>query len=350
MTIQWADDFKGYGTDPTFMRDGLYLHAGCGLTEDPDPNASGPVVLFENFGDSLRRGLSGSRSTVGMAARYWFPDIHATSVVFARLEDVLQVSHCGLAVDSVGKLQVWNGSPAGGGTMLGQTASPVIGANSWNHIEIKAFADATDPNPLGTVEVRVNGVVKLALTNKNTGTEWSQIEWAPNDIVHGNADLHFYLKDVVVWDTLGTQNNNFLGTVQVIGRTPNVDVLTGWTPASGVNQYAMIDNSPPLDATEFLTAINPPPGPSSFGLSALPADVTSVKALITQCRVRNTDGGDGSFRASLLSGALTADGANRPMTSAFTYYEDVQELDPATAGVWSPAAATAAKLKINRTA
>lgn len=349
MTIQWADDFKGYGTNPTFMADGLYLHAGCGLTEDPDPNATGSVVLFENFGDSLRRGLSGTRLTVGMAARYWFPDIHATSVIFARLEDVLQNSNCGLAVNSVGQLQAWSGSPAGGGTLLGQTAAPVIGANSWNHIEVKSFADATDPNPLGTVEIRVNGVVKLTVANVNTGAGWAQVEWAPNDIVHGNADLHFYLKDVVIWDTLGTENNNFLGTVQVIGRTPINDVLTGWTPASGVNQYAMIDNSPPLDGTEYLRAANPPPGPSSFGLSALPTDVTSVKALITQCRVRNTDGGDGNFQSVLVSGASTGSGTDRPMTSAFTYYEDVHELDPATAAAWSPAAADAAKLKITRT-
>lgn len=344
MTINWADDFKGYGTNPAFMSDGLYSHVSLTLTADPDPNAAGNVVLFENFGDSLRRPLSAARTTAGVAARYWFPSLDNSQAVFLRFENVSIGINVGLVLTSVGGLQLWNGPPAGAGTLLGETGGPVVTANAWWHIEVRCDADDTT----GTAEIRVNGVSKLTVTG-DTGTNYAQIEWAPNDQVHGNADQHFYLKDVVVWDGLGTENNDFLGSVQVIGEAPNSDVLTGWTPATGASQFAMIDNSPPLDSTDYLTAGNPPPTPSSFGLPALPIDVTSVKALITQCRVRNIDGGDGSFQASLVSGASTGNGEDRPITSAFTYYEDVHELDPATNAAWIPAAASAAKLKINRT-
>lgn len=343
MTIEFADDFKGYGTNQSYMADGLYSSVSLTLVEDPDPNATGNVCYFAGFGEHLRRPLSGVRDTVGVAARYWFPALNNTSALFCRIEDVSIDIQVGLVLTSVGGLQAWKGSPAGGGTLIGETTRPVLTANAWNHVEVKAASGA------GTLEIRVNGVSVLDLDSIDAGTGYAQIEWAPNDQVHGNADQPFYMKDMVVWDGLGTSNNDFLGTVQVLGRTTISDVLTGWTPSHGALQYPLLANSPPVDATDYLSAPNPPPGPSSFGLTQLPTDVTSVKALITQCRVRNTDGGDGNFQSSIVSGTDTSDGDDRPMTSAFVYYEDVHELDPDTSAPFTPAAANAAKLKINRT-
>lgn len=344
MTAQFVDDFKGYGTTVALLADGLFSAAQFTFLEDPDPNATGPVPWFVNFGDALRRPLSGVRATVGISGRYWFSSLLNTSTALIRIEDTSTAVQISVRMTSVGGLQIWHGLPLTG-TLLGETPGPVVTANSWNHISLKALSDAA----AGTAEIQVNGVSKLALTGKNTGAAYAQVEWSANDGVHGNSDQPFFLKDMFVWDGLGTQNNDFPGVVQVIGRPPTSDVLTGWTPASGASQFAMIDNSPPLDSTQYLTAPLPLPGPSSFGLAALPVDVTSVRALISQCRVRNVDGGDGSFQASLVSAVNTTDGTNRPMTSAFTYYEDVHELDPDTAAPYTPAAANAVKLKINRT-
>jgi hypothetical protein len=46
---------------------------------------------------------------------------------------------------------------------------------------------------------------------------------------------------------------------------------------------------------------------------------------------------------------VAVNGSNRPITTAFTYYEDVFETDPNTGNAWTPASADAAQLKLNRT-
>ena len=66
-------------------------------------------------------------------------------------------------------------------------------------------------------------------------------------------------------------------------------------------------------------------------------------------RARKSDGGDGNIQTGLISGGAEVDGSNRPITTAFTYYEDVFEIDPANAAPWTPASADAATFKINRT-
>lgn len=341
MTIQFAEDFKGYGTDIAFMLNGLYGQVSGALVEDPDPNVTGNVfraTVNPTPGFRLRRVFTGARTTAGFCFRLWMENLPNTDrMVFGFLNgaNARQVS---ITSDSTGKIAVLRPDD----TQIAITASPVLVANAWNHIEVRAVASAT----VGTIEIRVNGVTVLTANTLNTGTSYEQF----CETAFGSSETaNYFIKDLVTWDGLGTRNNDFLGTVQVIGRTPSSDVLTGWTPASGTSQFQMINNSPPLDATEYLTAPFPLPTPSSFGLSQLPADTTSVKAMIVQSRVRNTDGGDGNFQASLVSGAATGNGANRPMTSAFTYYEDLFELDPNTAAAWTVAAANAAVLRINRT-
>jgi hypothetical protein len=45
-----------------------------------------------------------------------------------------------------------------------------------------------------------------------------------------------------------------------------------------------------------------------------------------------------------------ADGADRPITEVYTYWQDVVHNDPATGAPWTPAAVNGAEFKIARTA
>ena len=135
----------------------------------------------------------------------------------------------------------------------------------------------------------------------------------------------------------------------MIGRTTNVDVALNWTPSTGTAGWSLLDNSPPQDGTDYLSAGDPPPAASLFGLTPLPEDVTSVRAMVLQLRGAKVDGGDGNLQGGMKSGASTALGAKRPITTAFTYYEDVFAIDPATSAPWTPAAADAVQIQINRT-
>jgi hypothetical protein len=132
---------------------------------------------------------------------------------------------------------------------------------------------------------------------------------------------------------------------------PTADVNTNWN-TTGPNRFSILDNRPPNDAA-FITAINPPPAAYVAELSNLPADVTSIRGLMTFVRAAKTDGGDGSLQIGLISDPLgvpaTALGANRPITVAQTYWRDVFEQDPKTLAPWTPAAVDLVRLQINRT-
>ena len=109
----------------------------------------------------------------------------------------------------------------------------------------------------------------------------------------------------------------------------------------------MIDEQDPNDA-DFISAGDPPPSPAVFTVSNLPPDIVGVKALIPVVRARKIDGGDGNIQVG-LTGTATDLGADRPITTAFTYFWDVSELSPDTAAAWTPVEVDAVKLQIDRT-
>lgn len=348
MAILFADDFKGYGTNIALLLNGLYAETGNGtnLNTDPDPNASGPVfqsVVNGVNGTRVRRVFPSNYTTAGAAFRLWMAALPSStaqtpSFLFSDASNTFQFY---LTINTTGSMDLRLGSNYN--TILGSTTGPVITANAWNHIEFKALANATT----GTFELRINGIPVMVLTGINTGLQYSQFVITSNNAV--GSTLFFYVKDLICWNSSGTSNNNFLGTVSVLSMVPSSDLSFNWAASTGTTGFNLLDNSPPLDGSEYITAVTPPPSPSTFNLSDLPTNVTSVRAMITQVRARKSDGGDGNVQSSLVSGASTANGADRAITTAFTYYEDVFEVDPATSAAWTPAAANAAILKVNRT-
>jgi len=352
--LQWCDDFKSYGTTPAFMLDGLYAAASCLLVEDPDPLISGTVLKLGTvaFFDNVRKVFSAPAATAGMGARVWFEGLPggAANPCFFRFNDGANNTHVSIAVTSTGVIQAWRGTQSfPSGTLLGATTGPVVTANSFSHIEAKVLISDT----VGTVEVRVNGVAVLTLTGKDTGnsadlTVAQVMLTASSRGDLATQEIPIYFKDFIAWDSTGTYNNNFMGSVSVIALTPTSDVALNWTPSSGGVGYSLIDESPPVD-TGYISAASPPPAAYKAGQSNLPSSVTSVRGLMTLVRARKTDGGDGSVQVGLISGASTDLGADHPVSTAFTYYYDFSETDPATTNPWLPAAVDASNLQINRT-
>lgn len=347
MSILFAEDFKGYGTDISLLLNGLYAELGTdvSLTEDPDTSASGPVFkTFSNAvqGFRLRRVFPAGRDTIGVAMRFWMDALppNNTTVPCLSLLDGSSVAMASMTIDTTGRLRIHVGY---GNTDPVAQSAPVFTAGSWHHIEIKAPTSDSS----GTYTIKMDGVTVLTTTAPALAGQTFQMCFAnPNSTGLTSA---WYVKDLVVWDTLGGENDDFLGTVQVIGRTLTSDVSFNWAASHGTTGYNLLGNSPPVDGTDYISAGFPAPSASTFGLSQLADDVTSVKALIVQVRARKIDGGDGSIQSSLISNGNTEDGASRAITSSFTYYEDVFEVDPHTSSPWTPVSADAAVVKINRT-
>jgi hypothetical protein len=348
MALIWADNFQSYGDSSagaTKMRDCLYANTDSAtIDDDPDPNASAvskALNLYFSFSNCRFVLPAGPTTTLGVAMRVFLSSLpgNNNNAPIIRFNDAANDIQLTISFSTTGQIFVWRGNKT---TLIGSTAAPVITAAAWNHIEIKAVASSS----AGTVEVRVNGVAVISLSGIST-VATANVNYAQTAYT-GGENFNYYLKDCVWWDGTGATNNNFLGTVSVVTKRPNTDVTFNWTPSTGTTGFPLIDEATPNDA-DFISAADPPPSPSTFGLENLDDDVTRVRGVVTVARMRKTDGGACNAQVSMVSGASTDPGLDRPITTAFTYWWDVAELDPATASPWTPVGFNASSLRINRT-
>jgi hypothetical protein len=350
--LQWADTFNRYGTNTALLLDGAYaenIHLGFStLVADPDPMSTVKVLkvlahISEGYG-GLRYVLSSSQTTVGMASKWWMSSIPAAltdPTPTFEFRTVTNTKICDIRCNPVGGIAAYNSA----GTKIGETVSPVLVANAWNHVECKVFRSAT----VGTLEVRVNGsLAALNLTGLNLGANDIAQVLIGDQYGGTSAGLNVYHKDFIVWDGTGSYNNNFMGTCAVLDIDADSDVSLTWTPSTGANGWSILDNNPPLDDSAYISAATAVLA-NTFTLKDLPADVTSVRGGVVVHRSRKIDGGDGNIQTSLISGATTGSYADRPITVAYTYWKDVFETDPNTGAPFTPANFNAAKLKLSRT-
>lgn len=99
----------------------------------------------------------------------------------------------------------------------------------------------------------------------------------------------------------------------------------------------------------YMSADDTPPAAMEFGFDDLPPDITSVRGLVVVGRMKKIDGGDGNVQMSLISNGAAFDGADRPLTTADTYWFDISQLDPDTGLPWSPLAVNNMTGRVNRT-
>ncbi len=365
MAVIWADFPSGqtglYGTDRNFMLNGIWAGLEgadanfAQIVNDPDPSigASGRVFRTRNFNLNLagaRFALpAGPTQTIGTSARLWLSELpganwNGSAGPLIEFRTSGNVVIAALTVLANGAIAAATNS--GGSSLFGTTTGPAVVANAYNHIEVKLSRSSG----AGTIEVRVNGVVVLNLSSLNLGTIDPAIIFYGSNTrsVSGVPDCISYWKDIIFWDTTTAQNNDFLGECIVRHLIPDGDVtLGGWTTSSGSTGFNLLAQSPPVD-TNFISADDTPPAAASFTLTNLPPDIVTVKALLPITRSRKVDGGDGNLQTG-LTGTLTDLGADKPITSAFTYRWDVSELSPDTGTPWTPVEVDAVKLDIDRT-
>ena len=354
-----ADNFNYYGTDTNLFFNGVYAdklgdNPGT-IVADPD-GTSVPKVLKTTSGSGnrgLRWVLPAAVTTCGVGRRLWMDSLPSdttspgyASALICDFRDGSNNVMGTVWVTTTGAIAVTTGTSGLAGTLVAQSSGPAITANGWFHIEVKYHQDAA----AGTVEVRVEGVTVINASSLNTGaSNIAQVGFGNTSSGAGVGGLPCYTKDLVVWDGTGSQNNDFLGSVIVYELLTTADDTFPWT-STDADGFSVLDNNPPDDTTHYIHADYPAmPAAAKFDLSDLPADVTSVKALVTRVRAWKSDGGDGQLQVGLISGVSTDTGADRPITTTPTYWTDVSELDPATSTAWSPTAANAALLQLDRT-
>lgn len=353
--LQWADNFSFYGSGVAGaenMMDGLpyaFLAnaSSTQLPTDPDGVSSGRVLSI--IGTNNNSNLVDSRmavptpvKTLGCGARFYrtsLPSTNGVRPVIIGYRSPANARMYDLVVEPNGALSVYDLNSA----LIATTTIPVFSTNTWQHIEMKINSET------GAIEVRREGVPVLTANeavpqNALIGI----IGWTNRQNLTSNTALGLYMKSLVVWDTTGTRNNDFMGTVNVVGCPVMSDVSNaGWTPSTGTDIYSLLDESTPDDADYASAAAAAASVEMSLG--DVPADTTSVRGVITVVRAMKTDGGDAKLQVSLKSVAAYDLGVEHAITPTATYWWDVSEEDPNTASPWTPGTFNDASIRINRT-
>ncbi len=361
MSLQWSDFPNGqpgmYGTSTATMLNGTPWvgTASAIITSDPDSaNFPNGRVLRHSSGvfgpeGAARLALTTPAAEVGVEFRFYCSQLpeRTQGRTFIALNTTGDSARYNLTLLPNGGIRLYYGTDTlGPGTLIADTVSPVIFANSWNHLALKANVVT------GACEVRKNGTPIAALTTTHGSPPGGTIGIVgfPDRYAGDSNFPHFFSKDIIVWNSLGTEINDFQGTVQVHDIKPTSDVTLGDWTSTGLDGYTEVDEDTPNDA-DYVTSGLTPTDPIEFGYGDLDPDVTSVRAVTMIMRGFNSDSGDGEVQmtASPDGGTSTDAGSAHFMTITPTFFWDHSTLSPATGLAWTPTEVNSLTVSFNRT-
>lgn len=325
MSLEWVDSFDGYSTAEIATR---YSWNGLGswsIAEGRNGTSglSGVTAAANPVVKSLP---AGATKIVGFAL--FVPALPAADRgLVAFYED--STRHINLRVTSTGTITAYRHT-----TLLG-TSSSAITAGVWQYLEVKCTIHDT----AGYVEVRLNGSPILTLPptpgtldTRNGGTVGTiNGLYLLSDGMVTVTSLTATIDDLVVMNTSGSVNNDFLGDVRVQARFPtDAGNYTQWTPVSGAN-YTNVDENPPNDDTDYVSS-GTPGHIDTYQHEAISPLAATIHAVAVNLRVRKDDGGAREVRAKMRHGSTDANGATTAVPTNYGYQQSIFEDVPGGTG------------------
>jgi len=234
-------------------------------------NSSGISIVSGRVGNCLRLSTYNTQAvvtccpdgqqtvTIGFAVR--FADVSAFGDVgFCLLGDTA-VTHLILRLLNGGNIGVYranaglNNFDPSASTLLA-TSTTVAVANTWLYIELQATID----DAAGVLKIRFQGASsdEISLTSHDTrnGSTALVTRLGFSGFRNGmtNNPVNVDIDDMWVNDANGSDCTGFLGDMRVDFHLPVSDGAdTGWTPSTGTDHFATVDENPP-NTSDYNTA------------------------------------------------------------------------------------------------
>lgn len=208
----------------------------------------------------------------------------------------------------------------------------------WYFVEGKVVIKGT---ATGSVELRVNGETVTSASSVQTSQDTFHLLGAIrfNSTLGGIRYDNFYLVD----ETAGGPVT-FLGPCYVEQLIPTGDVVTDWTPSSGSNHYALVDETTLPNATDYVSTstVN---NADEWGYSNL-ANIETVFGVQTMVQAWLNQPGSRTLQITCNSGG-TVNAQNIALVDANTVrYLAHLNKDPNGNVDWTPTAINAAQFGI----
>lgn len=370
----WEDGFDHYGSTASFMLDNEYAQNAAGIQLSTAHFVTGTHSLYFSGSSGglggfqgLRKVLPTNTQKLGAAARFYFPTLPNqpyANCIFGFLNSTLSNFQLAFFLDTNGAIRIVRGgqtNATNGTSLFGTlvaTTDPIIGAASFNHIEVQAYIHPTD----GWVRIAVNGIHKFQATGLNTQYDTSYVLSVGQYKSYNNDSSSFYMDDYYIYDFTGTSSvdtdfcpdtdgtglaTNYIGELQVWPLFANADTTqANWQKSTGTVGYTLINETPPDDAGYIYSTTGG--DLSEFDLDDLPAQITYIRGLSIHARMSKSDAGAAMLQLGMKSGSSTYDAGDRPVTTAPTYWRDMANVDPASSARWTRASLNAGKLRLTR--
>lgn len=280
MTLLFMDGFDSANVIPKPEWDvGTNFIAQAGRRGE----ANGAVSLPSNGTKTLTLPAAAATCIVGFAIRLTNTTaIGATNAALAIFR-IGTTAHLTLNLDANAKLQLRLGGA--NGTVLAVGTGLAIALNIWVHVQVKV----TIHNATGSCEVRQEGVPVINYTGQ-TGTAAGAVTAIAVNQIDIQWDDMWVCDTVDATATQGRAFNNFLGDLKVVSLIPTADTATAqWTPSTGTNHAAAVDEVPP-NTTDYVST--PTVGNRDlFDVTDLPSNTTGVLAYRVGMYAQKSDAG-----------------------------------------------------------
>lgn len=193
--------------------------------------------------------------------------------------------------------------------------------DTWHHVQIWAKIDDT----VGRFVTKIDGVIDIDFTGDTQPAASDQIEggrvrfegktadWRVDDVVYGTGD--------------------WMGDIRFDHLRPNADNSVEWEPSSGVDNYAMVDETSPSDA-DYVRASGTA-NKDKYDLEAWTSEGKSP-VLIGHWARAQKEIADASQIILQIDDGSEASSNPMDLTTAFSYYTAFFT-DPPSGGVWDAA-------------
>lgn len=215
------------------------------------------------------------------------------------------------------------------GSVLATTAPSVLNMTGYSYVECKVTFATT---PLGSVTLRVNSTIVLALTNVTTAYGVA----TANSIQY--TSYGGYFDDLYICDGTGTANQDFLGDVTVALALPSGNGRASqWarTGGSGAGNYTAVNEVPPDDDVSYVASSTP--GAIDAYAIAPVGTPAAVKAVQITAVVRKDDSGSRSVALGFGNGVTESFGPGTSVGDSYTVVALRLDQNPLTATAFTPA-------------
>lgn len=337
MAIIFADSFDHYATAELLQK--WTSQSNTTIAAVGRNATNGARISAAGFNGTLTKGVTPGSASAGGVGVAW-----QTSALFnhsgSNPDHVLQVLegitvHLGIGLNTSGFFTIERNT-----TVLA-TASVAISPATYYYLEFKwNIHDST-----GSAELKINGTTVASVSGVDTRNGGAGT-WNTFRMYNGsnNAGLNIDIDDLVIWDTSGATNNDFLGPIRVKAILPDgAGASTDFTPSAGSNFQNVDDTLTDGDST--YNAESTPGDHDTYTYAAVGLTGT-VRAVQTNLMVRSNGAGSETIRPKIRISAVDYNGTTVGVTTTYSDSREVHQVSPATAVAWTVAEIDAAEFGI----